>query len=196
MTNNLKLVIFDMDGTVFKSFLDWKKIKKELDVKEGKSILKTIYNGNNIDKKRLNILLKYENDNTKRAYPIEGIDDFLKFLKSNSINTAILTNNNKENTYYLLNKYSLNFDLVITRESGLWKPSGRGFEFIMKEFSCNTSNTSVIGDSYYDIKASRDAKISDIYIIKNQHIEEEEGVVYFKNYTELLPIFKIKYGLN
>ena len=38
----IKLAIFDMDGTVFESHLDWKKIKEILGVKSG-NILKEIY---------------------------------------------------------------------------------------------------------------------------------------------------------
>ncbi len=39
----VKLAIFDMDGTVFESYLDWKKIKTELCIENG-NILKEIYN--------------------------------------------------------------------------------------------------------------------------------------------------------
>ena len=196
MISNLKLVIFDMDGTIFKSFLDWKNIKKDLNVQKEKSILETIYNDNNIDYNKLNILLKHELNNTKKTAPFEYINEFLKILKSNNIKVAVLTNNNKENTEFLLNKYKLNFDLTITRESKLWKPSGKGLKYIMNYFNLNKDNTVSIGDSHYDIIASKDAGIKDIYIKMSRYVFNDETVVYFNNYSELSGIFAINYRLN
>ena len=196
MINNLKLVIFDMDGTIFKSFLDWKSIKEELNIPRDKSILETIYNDNEIDYNRLNILLKHELNNTKKTEPFYYIKEFLNILKSNNIKIAILTNNNKENTEFLLNKYKLNFDLTITRESKLWKPSGKGLKYIMNYFNLNKNNTVSIGDSHYDIISSKDAGIKDIYIKKSKYVFNDEDVVYFNNYSELSGIFELNYKIN
>jgi len=196
MINNLKLVIFDMDGTIFKSFLDWKNIKQELNIPKDKTILETIYNDNVIDYNRLNILLEHELNNTKKTTPFEHIKDFINILKSNNILLAILTNNNKKNTEFLLNKYKLKFDITITRESKLWKPSGIGLKYIMDYFNLNQNNTVSIGDSKYDIIASKDAGIKDIYIKKSNYDFDDKGVVYFNNYSELSEIFAINYRLN
>ena len=123
----IKLAVFDMDGTVFTSHLDWLKIREELNIPPGGNILKEIYNNNQVDKKRLEILESYEKENTLKTEPINGIPDFLFYLKKRNIATVLLTNNNRENTHYLLDKFDIEFDLVMTRELKLWKPDPDAF---------------------------------------------------------------------
>ncbi|UCH93486.1 MAG: hypothetical protein JSV88_24885, partial [Candidatus Aminicenantes bacterium] len=73
----IKLAIFDMDGTVFKSHLDWLKIREELNISPGGNILGEIYKNNRVDKIRLEILENYEHENTLKTEPIKGIPGFL-----------------------------------------------------------------------------------------------------------------------
>ena len=95
----IKLAIFDMDGTVFESYLNWKEIKQELNL-TNKNILKEIYKKNPPDYEKLQILEKYEEDNTKKTKPIPGISQFITYLKSRNIKTGLTTNNNKKNTEF------------------------------------------------------------------------------------------------
>jgi HAD superfamily hydrolase (TIGR01509 family) len=192
----IKLAIFDMDGTVFKSYLDWLKIREELDIPPGGNILEEIYNDNRVDKKRLEILENYEKENTLKTEPISGISDFIIFLKRENIATALLTNNNRENTYYLLDKFHLDFDLVVTRELKLWKPDPEAFFYSMKKTSCTSEETISIGDSHYDVKASQRANVPYIFIIKTPRSislqKDNPDIILFEDYLELKTIIKRK----
>jgi len=190
--SGLKLAIFDMDGTVFESYLDWLKIKEELKIKAGGNILKEIYRENRVDKKRLEILENYEKKNTLKTKPIKGIADFLLYLKTCNITAVLVTNNNRENTYFLLDKFDLNFDLVITREMKLWKPDPDAFLYTMDKYNCQPAETICIGDSHYDVKASVKAHVTDIFIIKSEHSLQlpDAGVIYFKDYIDLREIIE------
>ena len=169
--STFKLAIFDMDGTVFESHLDWSYIKKRMNL-DNKNILKEIYKNNTIDYPRLHILEKYEKENTLKTKPILGIEEFLFFLMSNKITLTLTTNNNKKNTEYLLNKYNLNFKTVITREMKLWKPDPDAFIYLMKLYNHYPEETMVIGDSIYDIAAAKKAKIPNIFIKKSQSLQK------------------------
>ena len=192
----IKLAIFDMDGTVFTSHLDWLKIRNELDVPPGGNILEEIYKDNRVDKKRLEILENYEKENTLKTKPINGISDFIIFLKRENINTGLLTNNNRENTYYLLDKYHLDFDLVVTRELKLWKPDPDALFYTMKKTGCTPQESISIGDSHYDIKASQRANVPYIFIIKTPRSislqKENPGIILFADYIDLKNIIKEK----
>ncbi|MGE5342781.1 MAG: HAD family hydrolase [Candidatus Omnitrophota bacterium] len=183
----IKLAIFDMDGTIVESYLNWKQIREELGVEEGGNILKEIYRGEQTNKIKLDILEKYEKENTLKTKPIHGILDFLFYLKSRNILTALITNNNFENTDFLIRKFNLNFDRVITREMKLWKPDPDAFLYVMKSYNCAPCETISIGDSHYDVRASMAAGISQIYNIKNFDMIqlERSNIIYFDDYLNL-----------
>jgi HAD superfamily hydrolase (TIGR01549 family) len=203
----VKLAIFDMDGTVFESYLDWKKIKKELCIKNG-NILKEIYNNNSIDYEKLNILEKHEEQNTLKTSPLNGVFEFISFLKNNNIKISLITNNNKKNTEYLLNKFNLKFDVVITRDMKLWKPDADAFFYLMNLYKYTPEEILSIGDSHYDIIASKKAGISDVFIVKKNKkngveysIQDDkrfsgEKIVFFNDYFELKKIFIEKYNIK
>jgi HAD superfamily hydrolase (TIGR01509 family) len=191
----IKLAIFDMDGTVFESHLDWLKIREELEIERGGDILKEIYRGDRVDRARLEILEKYERENTLKTKPIKGIGEFLRFLKGGGVTAVLVTNNNRDNTYFLLNQFGLTFDLVVTREMKLWKPDPDAFFYAMDLYRCKPGDTITIGDSHYDVKASRRAHVSHIFIIKSSRAIQMIGadtkdVIYFDDYIDLKAILE------
>jgi HAD superfamily hydrolase (TIGR01549 family) len=183
----IKLAIFDMDGTVFESHLEWLKIREELKIPAGGDILAEIYCGGGVDTKRLEILEGYERENTLNTQPIAGVADFLLYLYECRVITVLLTNNNRENTEYLLRKFSLSFDHVITREMKLWKPEPKAFFYLMDYYGCNVGEMISIGDSHYDLKASQQAGVPRIYLIENPHTLQLQGpdVTLFRDYIQL-----------
>ncbi|MCK4766153.1 MAG: HAD family phosphatase [Candidatus Aminicenantes bacterium] len=186
----IKLAIFDMDGTVFESYLNWAEIKENLGIES--NILKEIYKNNRVDRVKLAKLEGYEEENTLRTAPIKGIAGFLSFLKSRPVDTALVTNNNKKNTAYLLENFSLRFDTVITREKKLWKPSPDPFFHVMDLYRRDVKETIAIGDSHYDVKAAKEAGIANIFIIKNEVSQKlsDNDIVYFKDYHDLKKILE------
>lgn len=165
----IHLVVFDMDGTVFSNSLNWEEIRRRLEVGES-HLLQTLYGKTDPEStKKMTILEEYERINTFKARPRRGVHRFLSFLKKNGIRTALVTNNSLKNTEYLLDKFSLTFQYILTREKGLWKPDPAPIRHVLDHFNVCSRETAVIGDSYYDIKASTAAGISRIYILRSQN---------------------------
>lgn len=192
----IKLAVFDMDGTIFESYLDWLKIREELNVPKGDSILQEIYKNGKADMARLEILERYERENTLKTKPINGFAECMRYLESQRIKTALVTNNNKKNTDFLLTRFNLCFDAVITREMRLWKPDPDAFFYVMNLYGCTAEEIISIGDSHYDVRASRAAQISAIFIIENESrgvpIETGDGITYFNDYYHLQEILESK----
>ncbi|MCU0290163.1 MAG: HAD family hydrolase [Acidobacteria bacterium] len=190
----IKLAVFDMDGTIFESYLDWLQIRAELNIPAGSSILQEIYKDGKVDLDRLEILERYEEENTLKTKPIDGVMECIGYLVNHQVKTVLLTNNNKKNTDFLLTRFALHFDAVITREMHLWKPGPDAFFYIMNLYDSTAEEIISIGDSHYDIHASRAANIPAIFIIKNQDegipIENENDVIYFENYNHLKEILE------
>ena len=79
--------------------------------------------------------------------------------------SALATNNSRRNTEFLLLKFELSFDCVITRESGLWKPSGAPFLEVLKRLSLVAEQCCVVGDTRFDVLAAREAGIDAVFLL-------------------------------
>jgi len=182
----LKCAIFDMDGTVVDVPYDWKKIKEELKT-GGRPILTHIQGLCEPDKsEKWAILEKYEGDATRKAVLKKGIKDLLRFLRDKDLKTALVTNNSQKNVQYIIGKFDLFFDLILSREKGLWKPSGAPFLAVIKAFKLKKEECLVIGDTFFDIEAAKDVGIRQVLILnKDKDKFASTGAKIFSTVGEL-----------
>jgi HAD superfamily hydrolase (TIGR01509 family) len=161
----VRAIILDLDGTVVETPYDWTQIREELGTK-GVSIL-TFLNALKEPERSLkwNILKKYEDEATHKAKLKKDIRPFLTFLAKRKIKRALVTNNSRKNVRFLLKKFDLKFDCVISRERGLWKPSGAPFLEVLRKLKIKKEECCVVGDSHFDIKAAKEAGIEKIFIL-------------------------------
>lgn len=165
---DLQAVIFDMDGTILDVPYDWPRIKKDLQT-GGQPILHHISQLSEPDRtKKWRILEGYEKRATARAVLMEGVPDLLGFLRERKVKTALVTNNSRHNVDKLLNRFKLGFDLISTRENGLWKPSGEPFLDVMRRFGVSRRQCCTIGDSLFDLLASRAAGIDCVFMVSTE----------------------------
>jgi HAD superfamily hydrolase (TIGR01509 family) len=161
----LKGAIFDMDGTVVDVHYDWGKIKAELET-QGKPIL--IYL-NSLDEpersEKWKVLERFEYEATQEARLKPGMHDFLDLLRTRGVKRGLVTNNSRKNVTFLLKKFNLEFDCVISRERGLWKPSGAPILAALKELGLKKGECCVVGDSHFDVRAAQEADIPYIFIL-------------------------------
>ncbi len=154
-----------MDGTLVDAPYDWKSIKEKLNT-QGKPILTHIQGLEEPEKtQKWKELEDFEKEATKKAVLKKGVPEFLTYLKKRGLKVALVTNNSRENVEYLLRKFGLSFDLILSRESGLWKPSGEPFIAVLKELRLDKEECCVIGDTFFDIEAASDVGIDRIFIL-------------------------------
>lgn len=160
-----KAVLFDLDGTIVDVPYDWPKIRAELGT-EGQSILAHLQGLKGRERTRKwDLLEKYEAEATRRARLRPGIKRLLAFLERKKLKTALVTNNSRMNADALLSRFGLRFDLVLTRESGLWKPSARPFLEVMRRLGLEPDECLVVGDTRFDLLAAAEAGIKKIFLI-------------------------------
>lgn len=182
----IKAVIFDLDGTVIDSNYDWKLIKKEIG--SGNIPILTYIQSleGKLKKKTIETLEGFENKATSEATLKKGIKDFLTRLIKKGKKTALVTNNSKANVDYLLKKWNLSFDIIITRDNGVWKPSGKPLEMAMKKLCMKKDEVVFIGNSNPDKEAASSVGIpfinvdyekdfSSIYSLLDSYDEENEN---------------------
>jgi len=161
-------VIFDLDGTVVETSYDWRQIREEIGAGETSILtyLETLAEPER-SLKRL-ILERHEDAQTETAVLREGIRDLLAALRARGVAVALVTNNSWKNTHFLLNKFGLTFDCVITRESGLWKPSGAPFLEVSKRLGLKPEDCCVVGDTRFDVLAGLDAGIAAVFLLSDE----------------------------
>ncbi len=182
----LKGVIFDMDGTVVDVPYDWIQIKTDLET-QGEPILVYLNSLEEPEKsKKWKVLEKYEYAATRKAKMKFGMRRFLKLLSKKGAKIALVTNNSRNNVSYLLEKFSLEFDCVISRESGLWKPSGAPLLAALKKLGLRKEECCVVGDSHFDIKAANEAGIPYVFILnKDKDIFDKTNAEVFSSVKAL-----------
>jgi HAD superfamily hydrolase (TIGR01549 family) len=158
-------VIFDLDGTVVENSYDWPKIREELG-NENVPILTYLSGLEEPERSwKWAILERHEAEQTSRSQARAGIRELLFFLKRAGLRTALVTNNSRGNTVELVERFRLAFDLILTRESGLWKPSGAPFRKVLGAFGIGGDACCVVGDSRFDVLAAADAGIRFIFLL-------------------------------
>jgi HAD superfamily hydrolase (TIGR01509 family) len=156
-----------MDGTVVDVQYDWGKIKEELET-QGKPILMYLENLEEPERsKKWKVLERFEYEATQKARLKPGMREFLDVLSKKGIKKALVTNNSQKSVSFLLKKFSLEFDYVISREKGLWKPSGAPFLAVLKELGLSKEESCVVGDSHFDVRAAQEAGIPYVFILND-----------------------------
>ena len=167
----LEGVIFDLDGTVVDVPYNWPRIREELGA-GGVPILSYLASLEEPEKtEKWQLLEKYEDEATGKAALKKGMPQLLDFLTRKSIKKALVTNNSRENVDFLLKKFHLEFDCVICRESGMWKPSGAPLIAALKELGIEKDMCCVVGDSHFDARAAKEAGIEKVFILPREGVE-------------------------
>jgi HAD superfamily hydrolase (TIGR01509 family) len=160
-------VIFDLDGTVVETRYDWRRIREEIGAGETSILTYLESLAEPVRSRKRKILEGHEAAQTETAVLREGIGDFLDEIRARGAATALVTNNSRKNTEFLLSKFGLAFDCVITRESGLWKPSGAPFLEVFRRLGLESGDCCVVGDTRFDVLAGLDAGVAAIFLLSS-----------------------------
>ena len=164
----IEALIFDLDGTVVENGYDWPRIREELGT-GASSILGYLDSLEEPERSaKWAVLEAHEARQTGASSLRAGVRELLGMLRERGVAAALVTNNSRPNTEFLLGKFGLSFDRVITRESGLWKPSGAPFLEVLRAFGLGPGACGVVGDSRFDVLAALDAGIGAIFLLSDE----------------------------
>jgi pyrophosphatase PpaX len=209
--NEIKLVVFDLDGTltnsgntIYKATL---KTLKQLGINDeikfddfNKTIgahFTDMFKSLNVNVEDvehfINLYKTYYFDFIDDTYLYDGVIETLKELKKRNIKTALLTTKAQDQADLVIDYFKLReyFGLVTGRRPGLGiKPDASPLIFICNELNVKPENTLMAGDSELDIKCGKNASTVTCAVTygfrAKEHLENEKPDYIINDIRELL----------
>ena len=157
-------IIFDMDGTLVDSRLDFTLIRDELDCPEGIGVLEFI---DTLPRDRQpaahKVVLRHERNGAMKARWMPGAKACLERLAANGIPTAILTRNAREITALTIERLGIPISHWLAREDAPPKPAPEGLLSIAADWQLDPASVAYVGDFEYDLLAARNAGMVGVY---------------------------------
>jgi len=162
----LKLVIFDLDGTLLEPAFDFEAIRREIGLAPGASILEAMDTLSEAERARAGAILdRHEAEAADRSRLMPGAGELLDWLRRQGIRTAVLTRNSRRSVENACQKHGLEFSGVVARGDHLPKPSPVGVRHLMSTLGTEPEETIVVGDFRFDVEAGAAAGCRTIALV-------------------------------
>lgn len=157
--NNAQGVIFDLDGTLVSSALDFAAIRQQIGCPEGIDVLKFISTLRTESQRSeaSQTVLQHELADAEDAVWLSGAKEFINQLVSLKLPMAIVTRNCCEATRVKMRNNDIPINLVLTREDAPAKPKPDALLQVAKTWQLPPEKLLYIGDYIYDEQAANNA---------------------------------------
>ncbi len=151
-------IIFDLDGTLVDSRLDFAQIRQEIGLPDGQPILEAIESMSAKDAARCHeILDRHEIAGAERAQLIPGVAKMLATLAVRELSLGLITRNSRRATDLTLQRLDLQFEHVLAREDAPAKPDPTAIHMLCEAWNLPVEQTVMIGDFHFDLEAGKRA---------------------------------------
>jgi len=185
-------IIFDMDGTLVDSRLDFDAMRLEMGLPVGVPILEALADvpEGPAREQMLKTMWMHEQRGADAAVLFDGVTEFLSHIDERGISTAVLTRNSRKSTDRTLQRLNLSFSQVVTREDAPPKPDPTGVRMIAERWGLPAHQIIVIGDYVYDLRAGRNAGMRSVLFAPDSlpHFANEADFIlrHFRDAVSLL----------
>ena len=168
-------LIFDLDGTLVDSGLDFDLIRREMSLPDKQPILEAL---EHLDGPRRSacwaILDRHEREGAERATLMPGVAELMQAVTARGLRRAVFTRNGRVATVRTLDRLGLTFDAVVAREDAPPKPDPTGIWKICESWGLRPDEVAMVGDYLFDIEAGRRAGTRTVCYAARRRLAEIE----------------------
>ena len=185
----LEGVVFDLDGTLVDSRLDFAAMRHELGCPSGSDVLEYI---GSLPQERQesahDVVLHHEREGAERAKWMPGAERCLRRLEKAGVPVAILTRNARAIAQLTLERLGARIPLLLAREDAAPKPAPDGLLNIAAAWQLQPQQMAYVGDYRFDLEAAFNARMTGVYYDPSRsdrysHLAE----VVIHHFDELMP---------
>lgn len=177
--NNVQAIIFDLDDTLVKTSLDFRRLKEEVGCENDDDILSFISKIPCKTQQAIaeQIVLQHEINDAHTSVWLPGAQAFVYEAREFGLPLAIVTRNCKLATDIKIANNNIPIELVFTREDAPAKPDPTALINIAKKWKIATANIAYIGDYIYDIQAAHNGEMQ-AWLYRNEHDDYAKNLSY------------------
>ncbi|WP_462160051.1 HAD family hydrolase [Pseudoalteromonas sp. GB56] len=192
MNNSLKGVIFDMDGTLFSSNLNFANIREQINCHPHEDILEFVARQDRAGQLRAEqIILDHELADAHQAQLLPQVEKSVTALFHRQIPMAIVTRNCQQATQIKVARNPLPIDLILTRDDAPAKPDPSALLQIAQQWQIAPQQLLYVGDFRYDIEAAHNASMQACFYAPDSLPEYAHRADYIiKCFSELPALFQ------
>jgi HAD superfamily hydrolase (TIGR01509 family) len=186
-------VVFDLDGTLVDSRLDFPAMRAETGCPAGTGLLE--YQAQlATDRQRQtmgDIIHRYEMSGARSASWMPGARDLLARMDQAAMPIGIFTRNSREAAGLMIESLGIPCTDLVAREDAAAKPDPEGLHLFIDRWRLPTSRLLSVGDFRYDLEAARNAGvIACLYDPAGDSPLREQADLVIGHFDELLgPLF-------
>ncbi len=189
---HIEAVVFDLDGTLVDSRLDFAAICDDIGWPRGTPLLEELARlGHSAEANRASdIIRQHELAGAANATWMPGAEACLQALSAQQVPMAILTRNMREATKQVLTRLAMPISLVLTREDCAAKPDPEGLWLIAAHLQVPCHKMLYVGDYIFDIEVAANAGAHSCLYLNdtNQHFAPQANytISHFAQLPEAL----------
>lgn len=170
----IRAVIFDLDGTITRPYLDFGVIRDEIGIGQSEGpVLEAMEKMTTEQRQRAERILYHHEERALAASTLNpGARETLAELRRRALPIGILTRNRKCNAQAVASKHDLHFDAIVGREDGPVKPDAFGVLHLCQEFGVSPAETLLVGDYVHDLECARAAGATAVLIANHRRADE------------------------
>ena len=159
MLDSVAAVVFDLDGTLVDSRLDFPAMRAETGCPEGIGLLEYLEELDLPQQRREaeEIIHRYETAGAERATWIHGAQALLEKLVVAQMPIGIFTRNSRASAAQMIETLGIPCDELIAREDAAAKPNPEGLLKIAERWNLAAGELVCVGDFLYDLQAAHSA---------------------------------------
>jgi len=150
-------VIFDLDGTLVESQLDFQAIRSDLGLPDGQPVLEAIAMLPDAERRQACAvrLHEFEKQAALTSVLMSGAQALVEEIDRRGLHQAILTRNSRICAELTIRHHKLSLDTLITRDDGLTpKPAPDGILHICQTWNIDPHHVMMVGDYVFDLQAA------------------------------------------